>query len=205
MTQPMIHVALLDTELPQDTFLKWYGQEHLTQVLTRSGWLGARCYTCLRGEPRILTVFDVDADLPKRGAVSASPFAGGFLERRGIRNYHARTYKQIHEAGSHVTPPTLINAVTVDIEEPRATAFSEWYNTVHFPEMLTCPGWIGGRRYEAIDGQPRFLAIYDLEDAERPFHSPQFDAAVGWDDFAADIRGFHGFRIYEMVWDSYAI
>ena len=201
----MIHVAALDTDLPEATFLRWYEQEHIAQILTRSGWLGARCYRCLRGEPRILTIFDVDATLASVGIVSASPFLEGFVERRGIRNYHARTYMQIHEAGRHMTPPSLINAVTVDIDGPKAPAFSEWYNTVHFPEILACPGWIGGRRYEAIDGQPRFLAIYDLEDSDRPFNSPQYDAAVGWDEFAADIRGYHGFRIYELVWDSYAI
>jgi hypothetical protein len=201
----MIHLALLDTDLPEETFLTWYVQEHLSQTLTRPGWYGARCYLCLRGEPRILTIFDLDAAVAQPGGTSATPFASGFVSERGVRNYHARTYREIHEAGRHVTPPALINAVTVDIEGPRAAAFSEWYNTVHFPEILACPGWIGGRRYEAVDGPPRFLAVYDLEDADQPFNSPQFDAAVGWDEFAADIRGYHGFRVYEMVWDSYEI
>ena len=70
------------------------------------------------------------------------------------------------------------------------------------PEILACPGWHANRRYECLDGEPRFLAVYDLEDAERPFNSPEWAAAVGWDDHVDHIRGFHGFRVYELIFDS---
>ena len=44
-----------------------------------------------------------------------------------------------------------------------------------------------------------FLAIYELEDAERPFNSPEFDQAVGWDEHLPKLRGYHGFRIYRRA------
>ena len=43
------------------------------------------------------------------------------------------------------------------------------------------------------------MAIYGLEDATTPFATDEYEAAVGWDDFVAHIRGYHGFRIYRLV------
>ena len=190
--------------MDEEGFNEWYVREYLPRVLSRPGWQGARCFECLHGEPRLLTIFDLDESMTG-GRISVAPFQWGFAERRGIRDYHARTYRQIHAAGRHSNPPSLINVVTVDIDQDQAAGFNRWYNEVHFPEILACPGWLGGRRYECIDGEPRFLAIYDLEDAHRPFSTPEYEAAVGWDDHATHIRGYHGFRIYRLIHDTYAI
>jgi hypothetical protein len=201
---PLIHVAGLDVEMDEGAFNEWFVREHLPRILDRPGWLAARCFECLKGEPRLLTIYELDATLVDQ-RLSAAPFHSGITERRGIRDYHARTYRQIHEAGAHVVPPQLINMVTVDIEAEHADSFNRWYNEVHFPEILACPGWRGGRRYECIDGEPRFLAIYDLEDPTRPFSTPEYQAAVGWDDHVEHIRGYHGFRIYRLSYDSHAL
>lgn len=200
----LIHVAGLDVEMEEDEFNRWYRQEHLPTILARPGWRGARCFECLRGEPKQLTIFDLDLSVQAQ-RITAAPFHTGIAARRGIRDYHARTYRLIHEGGRHVVPPKLINVVSVDIEHEYAAAFSRWYNEVHFPEILGCPGWLGGRRYECIDGEPRFLAIYDLEDATRPFSTPEYEAAVGWDEHGVHLRGYHGFRIYRLTHDTYAL
>jgi hypothetical protein len=36
----------------------------------------------------------------------------------------------------------------------------------------------------------------------RPFNSPEWEAAVGWDEHVDHIRGFHGFRVYRLIFDS---
>jgi hypothetical protein len=200
----LIHLAGLDVEMEEDEFNHWYREEYLPTILARPGWLGARCFECLRGEPKQLTIFDLDPSLQGQ-RITAAPFHTGIAERRGIRDYHARTYRLIHEAGHHVLPPKLINVVSVDIEDAYADEFSRWYNEVHFPEILGCPGWLGGRRYECTDGEPRFVAIYDLEDAVRPFSTPEYEAAVGWDEHGVHLRGYHGFRIYRLTYDTYAL
>jgi hypothetical protein len=202
--EPLIHVAGLDAETDQRAFNSWFVREHLPRTLERPGWLGARCFECLKGEPELLTIYELDGAVAGR-RISAAPFRSGVAERRGIRDYHARTYRQVHEAGNHADRPELVNVVTVDIEPEHADMFNRWYNEVHFPEILACPGWRGGRRYESIDGDPRFLAIYDLEDATRPFSTPEYEAAVGWDDYVDHIRGYHGFRIYRLIHDSHAL
>src|SRR3989442_961647 len=200
----IIHVAGLDVDMPEPDFERWYGSDYLPEILARPGWIRARCFECLRGEPRFLTIFDLDSSL-SGGRIDAAPFHSGIAERRGVRDYHARTYRLIHEAGHHLDRPNLINVVSVDIYDEYAAEFSRWYNEVHFPEILACLGWLGGRRYECIDGEPRFLAIYDLEDATRPFSTPAYKSAVGWDEHAVHLRGYHGFRIYRLTMESHAV
>lgn len=46
----------------------------------------------------------------------------------------------------------------------REAAFNEWYNREHMNERCDVPGFLNGRRYRAISGAPRYMALYDLED-----------------------------------------
>lgn len=200
----LIHVAGLDIDMDEGQFNQWYRKSYLGDVLSKAGWRRARCFTCLSGEPKLLTIFDLDSSLAGQ-PINVAPFRNEIVERRGIRDYHARTYRLIHQAGHHLDRPNLINVVTVDIDGEYAADFSRWYNEVHFPEILACPGWLGGRRYECIDGEPRFLAIYDLEDAKRPFSTHEYQAAVGWDEHAIHLRGYHGFRVYQLTFETDAV
>jgi len=200
----LIHLAGFDLEVDEGSFNAWYERAHLPSVLSRPGWSGAWRFRCLNGEPRFLTMYDLtESALATNQRVSEGLLVAAMVERRGIRDYHARTYRLIHEAGEHRARPDLVNVITVDIEEAHAESFSRWYNEVHFPEILACPGWRAGRRYECIDGGPRFLALYDLDDESAPFSSPEYESAVGWDEHAAHIRGYHGFRIYCLIYDSH--
>jgi hypothetical protein len=42
--------------------------------------------------------------------------------------------------------------------------FQHWYDTEHFPERRDCPGFLTAARFICIDGWPRYLAMYDLDD-----------------------------------------
>ena len=44
--------------------------------------------------------------------------------------------------------------------------FQDWYDTEHFPERQACPGFLTANRFVCIEGWPRYLAMYDLEDVE---------------------------------------
>lgn len=197
----MIHLAMFDLELGREReFGDWYEAEHVPAVLARDGWLRCRRLRCTDGQP-FVTLYDLDDALPIEPRISEAPFRTDRFAARGIRNYHARTWRVIHETGEHSDRAQWMNIVTVDIEDPHAGEFNRWYNDVHVPEILGCPGWLANRRYECVDGEPRFLAIYELSDPERPFDSPEWDAAVGWDEYVDRIRGFHGFRVYELTFD----
>ncbi|MBI2855014.1 MAG: hypothetical protein HYX87_08890 [Chloroflexi bacterium] len=73
----------------------------------------------------------------------------------------------------------LLLAVTVDIDSAVEAEFNEWYNHKHLADLLKCPGWLGASRFEAVEGAPRYLALYQLEDA-RARQTDEFLRARGF-------------------------
>lgn len=51
-----------------------------------------------------------------------------------------------------------------DVADRDEPAFNEWYDREHLGERLAMPGFRRVRRYRAITGGPRYLAIYDTTD-----------------------------------------
>ena len=51
--------------------------------------------------------------------------------------------------------------VAVAIEEE----FNAWYDTAYIPGYLAVPGCLGARRFVAVEGQPKYLAVYEFEHA----------------------------------------
>lgn len=43
-------------------------------------------------------------------------------------------------------------------------AFEDWYQTEHLAERLSIPGFVRGRRYEAVVGAPAFFTCYEVID-----------------------------------------
>lgn len=197
----MIHLAIYEVEPALgDAFFAWYEAEHVPAMLSRPGWRSARRYRCTDGQP-YASIYELDDELPVEPHLSAAPFRSGPFTARGLRSYHARTWREINRSGQAPANREWLNIVTVDIEDAGAEAFNRWYDEVHVPEILACPGWIANARYECVDGEPRYLAVYDLEDDVRPFSSPEWEAAVGWDEHVGQLRGFHGFRVYRQVFE----
>lgn len=51
--------------------------------------------------------------------------------------------------------------VWTDILEDADADFNEWYNRGHMSDrVLGVPGFVSGRRFSAVDGKPKYLAIY---------------------------------------------
>jgi len=57
-------------------------------------------------------------------------------------------------------------AVWMDIPAHLEDDFNRWYNEEHIAERVGIPGFLDGRRYLAIDGAPKYLALYETVDAE---------------------------------------
>jgi hypothetical protein len=56
--------------------------------------------------------------------------------------------------------------VMIDVDPEHEEEFNRWYNEEHLPERLSCPGFLSGRRFIALEGGPKYLALYDLESPE---------------------------------------
>lgn len=50
-----------------------------------------------------------------------------------------------------------------DILPELETGFNEWYNREHVPDrVLGVPGFIQARRFVAVDGKPKYVALYEV-------------------------------------------
>lgn len=92
--------------------------------------------------------------------------------------------------------PVLVTSV--DVRLGSEAAFNTWYNDIHLPEILACPGFISCTRYESVVGEPRYLAIYQL-DTEDALTTPEMARVRGWGEQFPNVRNFHE-RIYRPIW-----
>jgi hypothetical protein len=57
---------------------------------------------------------------------------------------------------------TALLVVWTDIAPECEADFNEWYDKEHIPQLLDVPGFQTGRRYRAIEGTPKDVAVYQL-------------------------------------------
>jgi hypothetical protein len=57
---------------------------------------------------------------------------------------------------------TLLLDVRVEIASDREGDLNEWYAR-HVPHLMRTPGYTSGRRYLALEGGPRYAALYEIE------------------------------------------
>jgi hypothetical protein len=50
-----------------------------------------------------------------------------------------------------------------DIDAAHEAEFHRWYEEEHLTERMAIPGFVTARRFQAIEGGPKYLALYDLE------------------------------------------
>jgi len=53
--------------------------------------------------------------------------------------------------------------VSMDVDPDREEEFNDWYHTEHIPHLSRVPGVILARRFRAISGGPRYVALYHVE------------------------------------------
>jgi len=72
-----------------------------------------------------------------------------------------------------MTSGTGLLVVWTDVTSESEAEFNEWYDKEHVPQLLTIPGILTGRRYQAVEGKPKYIAIYEMAD-EKVWESPAF-------------------------------
>lgn len=93
----------------------------------------------------------------------------------------------------------IISIALADVMQDKIDEFNHWYNEVHLPEVLACPGYLGATRYECIAGEPQFLAVYNL-DREDALETPEMRRVYGWGEMAPFMRNTHG-RVYRKIFE----
>jgi hypothetical protein len=96
--------------------------------------------------------------------------------------------------------PRCLLVVTVEVDAAVEAEWNKWYDTVHLPDALKCPGVLRGRRYvstgefsESMNGRIAksskriYTTIYEL-DSPAATSTPEFQAMRGWYQFAPHVR-----------------
>lgn len=96
-------------------------------------------------------------------------------------------------------PPCLL-IVTVEVDAEIEADWNRWYDDVHLPDALACPGVLAGRRYlssgevsESDRGEQRrlrtrlYTTVYEL-DAPSAVETKEFAAMRGWGRFGPRVR-----------------
>ncbi len=96
--------------------------------------------------------------------------------------------------------PKCLLIVTAEIDPAVESDWNQWYDEIHLPDALACPGVISGRRYcsigkaSVIDHGSKITAsttvyttIYELTGPEA-LATREFKAMRGWDRFTDHIK-----------------
>lgn len=172
-------LAVLADEAPGqiEEMERWYEDDHLYERSAIEGFLYSRRYISLTGEPRSLTLYEIDGPEVLHGegyakawerenAIAARRKEAGNPIPQRMANVVRNEYALLSASGTHVGEVgAFIWMVREDVPEGREADLDRWYEE-HLPLVTAVPGVRGVRRYRATVGTPRYLTVYDLANAE---------------------------------------
>jgi hypothetical protein len=164
----------------EEAFNRWYDEEHLDRLLQVPGFLSAARYVALRGGPKYLAMYELEEvnvlrtaafldEIRYRPSPRRQKASGGHVGR----NYLLNAYRQIFPARTDpieltMAPSPYLQMGRIDIPAHMEEEFNDWYDWVYVPGYLAVPGVIRARRYLAVEGQPRYLTVYEFERPDVP-------------------------------------
>jgi hypothetical protein len=107
--------------------------------------------------------------------------------------------ERAHHPGMATLPDCLL-IVTAEVDSAVEAEWNRWYDDVHLPDALACPGVLSGRRYVSVGaisvserGQGQRLStklyttVYELA-SSAAVETKEFAAMRGWAKFAPHVR-----------------
>jgi len=144
---------------------RWYETEHLSERMAVPGFLTARRYVSQEGEPKFVALYDLEAPAVlqsdaymqiRRNATPLTREVGRML-KANVRN----EYELLKSIGAwDAAPYTLL--VRLETEPAHDAELNRWYDEEHLAALAGVPGVSGARRYRALVGTPKYLAVYQL-------------------------------------------
>lgn len=196
-------VVLTDVGPEHDAeFNSWYNEEHLPERLSAPGFLDVARYEALRGGPRYLAVYELESvdalhteeymhmsNNPTEWTKRMSP---NIVGRGTVRNVYTQIYpaeSDPHTLGRGMAPALQIGRM--DVPQEVEAKYNEYYDTVRTPANLDIPGCMYVRRYHAVEGDPKYLTVYEFEHEKVP-ETLAWEKQRGLDTMHQYIGGVYG-------------
>ncbi|HLZ72297.1 MAG TPA: hypothetical protein VKV26_20530 [Dehalococcoidia bacterium] len=174
----------------------WYNRKHVPDLRSVPGITSGRRFEVAAeypgvgpagSLPRYLALYDLENAAVLSGeayaALSKPPLRTD--EDRAMlrlfRNVNRAVFEQISDGRGQASDPTTAAGGQLAVGLVPKTGYDEeynaWYDDEHIPLLLKVPGVLRARRFRALEGEPRYLALYDLA-APEVRHSPAFSQAA---------------------------
>jgi antibiotic biosynthesis monooxygenase (ABM) superfamily enzyme len=110
-----------------------------------------------------------------------------------------------HETEQSTMQPLskLIYITATEPEPGWEEEFNRWYDEEHIPNLRALPGYFSARRYIAVEGEPKYMAIYEIASMDA-FRSAEHDRAANT-EWTARMRphfSSRGITFYEQVFPA---
>ena len=165
---------------------RWYNEEHIPERLSIPGVLSAARYQAVQGGPRYLACYELDhpeawqsdawqhwLNNPTEWSKRMSP---GVIGTEYIRNLYRLIFPtdvSDETAQAEMAPVMLVGRMSVPTE--LEAQFNEAYNNERLPACYAVPGYVRGRRFEAVMGEPKYTTIHEMESL-KVVESPEWEA-----------------------------
>ena len=96
----------------------------------------------------------------------------------------------------------IVYLVTTSVEDGWDEEYNRFYDEEHIPTLLKLPGYHAATRYRAIDAEPRYLTVWEIDSLDG-WQSPAHEAALStpWAQRIAPHREFQP-AFYEQIFPA---
>jgi hypothetical protein len=176
MSDRALLLVMIDVDpVHEDELERWYTEEHFPERVSCPGFLSARRYVAREGAPKYLALYDLEnvsvLSSPAYLKIYDPPSPWTTAVRKHFRTIIRNVYVDITQphAGQSADPDRTGNGlllVMADSGPGQEDDFNRWYDEEHMAERMAVPGFLRARRFKAVEGSPKYLALYDLEAPE---------------------------------------
>ena len=165
--------------IAEDEFNAWYDTEHIPERMAVKGFINAQRWIGVDDPKFALATYDLesvrvleDPAYTIRKAEGRTPWSRRIGSKTKLL---VRLVAEQLMPGRHAAPDTAGGLLMVAFNvKPEAEAdFSAWSDKEHLPALARVPGVLCARRFKAVEGGPKYIAIYHLTD-------PAVQASAAW-------------------------
>lgn len=166
-----------------DEWNRWYDEKHVPDLLGVTGIRsGARFEVAQPGTgvgvggplQRYLAIYDLDSPAVMQGegykALTSQRTDWDRAMLRLFADVNRAVFSLLHTwtaagAGDPASAGALL-AVGLVPHGGYDEEYNAWYDDEHIPALITVPGVLRARRFRAVEGEPHYLALYELAEPE---------------------------------------